>query len=299
MSQREQWIDIGKGIAIILMVVGHTSIPSVLSNFIWAFHMPFFFIVSGWITHWNKTSVKEFIIRRSKSLLIPFVVYSIIVLALYSQLGINKWLDVVRHGWGGYALWFIPVLFVASLIAKLVMSQKVITPIWAIIILIALGAVFRYLHVALPWTLSTVPYATALILIGSYASTRVFFKHNAFLFFVGFIITLVVSNFWRLDMAANQIIPVVPLTVGALSGSMMLLIFSKLIEKYSSFVTKALSAIGRETYVVLTFSQIIILFLNHFTTLGSTLRYAVLIMILVVITFLKNRVNYLIGEKLF
>jgi hypothetical protein len=188
-------------------------------------------------------------------------------------------------------------LFIASLMAKLVMSQKVISSVWAIIILIALGAVFRYLHVALPWTLSTVPYATALILIGSYASTRVVFKNNAISFFVGFVLTLVVSHFWRLDMAANQIVPVIPLTVGALSGTMMLLCFSKLIEKYSSLVTMALSIIGRETYVVMAFSQIIILCLNHYTTWGSALRYAVLIMILFIITILKNIVNHLIGKK--
>lgn len=47
MKKRILWIDIAKAIAILLMVVGHTSIPNVLSNFIWAFHMPLFFIASG------------------------------------------------------------------------------------------------------------------------------------------------------------------------------------------------------------------------------------------------------------
>lgn len=45
MSQnRNRWLDIAKGIAIILMVAGHTPIPSVMSHFIYAFHMPLFFI---------------------------------------------------------------------------------------------------------------------------------------------------------------------------------------------------------------------------------------------------------------
>ena len=35
MSQnRNRWLDIAKGIAIILMVAGHTPIPSVMSHFI-------------------------------------------------------------------------------------------------------------------------------------------------------------------------------------------------------------------------------------------------------------------------
>lgn len=42
--QRLEWIDITKGFAIILMVFGHSSIPKSISNYIWSFHMPLFFI---------------------------------------------------------------------------------------------------------------------------------------------------------------------------------------------------------------------------------------------------------------
>ena len=44
---RIDWIDLTKGIAIFLMVCGHTSIPLSISNWIWSFHMPLFFIISG------------------------------------------------------------------------------------------------------------------------------------------------------------------------------------------------------------------------------------------------------------
>lgn len=46
-NNRVAWLDIAKGMAIILMVLGHTSIPAVASNFIYAFHMPLFFIALG------------------------------------------------------------------------------------------------------------------------------------------------------------------------------------------------------------------------------------------------------------
>lgn len=45
--QRIKWIDLTKGVAIFLMVCGHTGIPSLISNWIWSFHMPLFFIISG------------------------------------------------------------------------------------------------------------------------------------------------------------------------------------------------------------------------------------------------------------
>lgn len=77
---RNQWMDVAKGIAIILMVIGHTSIPDYLSRFIYSFHMPLFFIASGWMTCWTKYTVKAFLYKKVKSLVGPFLIYSSIVL---------------------------------------------------------------------------------------------------------------------------------------------------------------------------------------------------------------------------
>lgn len=49
-SKRIEWVDIAKGIAIILMVVGH-EIGGNARIFIFSFHMPLFFILSGF-TWW-------------------------------------------------------------------------------------------------------------------------------------------------------------------------------------------------------------------------------------------------------
>ena len=46
-QKRIEWVDIAKGIGMILVVYGHTSIPKFLSNWIWSFHMPMFFIIAG------------------------------------------------------------------------------------------------------------------------------------------------------------------------------------------------------------------------------------------------------------
>lgn len=49
-SRHYDWADIAKGIAIILMVLGHSSLPAVIQNWIYSFHMPFFFFISGVLT---------------------------------------------------------------------------------------------------------------------------------------------------------------------------------------------------------------------------------------------------------
>lgn len=120
MTNRIEWLDIAKGIAIILMVLGHTSIPQPLSNFIWAFHMPLFFIASGIATDFCKKGFCAFTLHRLRTLMLPFMIYSIIVLGLYQitaePRSITSWL---QQGWLAYALWFIPVLFFASILARI------------------------------------------------------------------------------------------------------------------------------------------------------------------------------------
>lgn len=46
-KERDLSFDIAKGIAIFLMVIGHTSIPKIANTWIYSFHMPLFFFVSG------------------------------------------------------------------------------------------------------------------------------------------------------------------------------------------------------------------------------------------------------------
>lgn len=46
---RIAWVDVAKGIAILLVIIGHTvNFGSATRNFIFSFHMPLFFILSGY-----------------------------------------------------------------------------------------------------------------------------------------------------------------------------------------------------------------------------------------------------------
>lgn len=45
MKQRIEELDITKAIGIIMVVVGHTQLPTFMSNFIWSFHMPLFYTI--------------------------------------------------------------------------------------------------------------------------------------------------------------------------------------------------------------------------------------------------------------
>lgn len=76
-KKRIDWIDVSKGIAIILMIIGHTAdLPRPIISFIYSFHIPLFIILSG-MTYkipQNKGDIKENIRKYIKRLLLPYFV---------------------------------------------------------------------------------------------------------------------------------------------------------------------------------------------------------------------------------
>jgi len=76
MAERIGWIDFAKGVAIILMVLGHAVVTSPLKKFIFVFHMPFFFVMAGFLLNLNKWGGAEnfnaFAAKLFKRLLVPY-----------------------------------------------------------------------------------------------------------------------------------------------------------------------------------------------------------------------------------
>lgn len=75
-SKRLDWIDIAKGIAIILVIVGHTvPNPSPLRHAIFSFHMPVFFILAGYT--FRSKPWRELVSGSVLRLLVPYVVLAL------------------------------------------------------------------------------------------------------------------------------------------------------------------------------------------------------------------------------
>lgn len=86
-STHNPWISCAKGLAIVLMVIGHSGAPETLVQWIYNFHMPLFFFVSGYL--FNIKYLQDgvtFIKKKFKSLYIPFVKWSLIFLILHNML---------------------------------------------------------------------------------------------------------------------------------------------------------------------------------------------------------------------
>ncbi len=123
--KRLEYFDLAKGIGILLVILGHiTYISPPLRIWIFSFHMPLFFIISGMLIHYKREdslNYRDIFKKKAKGLLIPYFYFSIltifadICLLLLFQVG--SW-EVIWQNcfytcsfYGISTLWFLPALF--------------------------------------------------------------------------------------------------------------------------------------------------------------------------------------------
>ncbi len=113
--KRIVWIDILKGLAILLVIMGHVCQMRFpisgkwLADVIYSFHMPLFLFLSGLFARKaveaaDNKHIKTFVIRKSRQLLVPFVVWMILWCVIKGD-HITMFLD------GGFIYWYLPTLF--------------------------------------------------------------------------------------------------------------------------------------------------------------------------------------------
>lgn len=78
--ERIQWIDIARGIAILMVVLGHCigNLDDSVNQFILAFHMPLFFFLSGLCAKEENGQFMPFILKKARTLLVPQIVLGVI-----------------------------------------------------------------------------------------------------------------------------------------------------------------------------------------------------------------------------
>jgi fucose 4-O-acetylase-like acetyltransferase len=129
---RIDYIDAVKGIGILLVIIGHHLLDSEnVIMWINSFHMPLFFIVSGYLSKKKQSQEQDlsnYTIKQANAVLYPYLSFSIINLLWYclfhSLLGFaaeEPLLVVVTKTmttYGYHALWFLPTIFFVSIISK-------------------------------------------------------------------------------------------------------------------------------------------------------------------------------------
>lgn len=119
MDQRIEHIDIARGIAIILVVLGHCcqSVDTVLNRVILSFHMPLFFFLSGVFA--KSETAKTLLggaFLKAKKLLIPQVTLSFTIILLKGSIWLAEGKSLSDFNFlACFGFWFLPVLFLCSI----------------------------------------------------------------------------------------------------------------------------------------------------------------------------------------
>lgn len=180
---RKDYIDMARGIAILLMVIGHTNTCTSLNTFIYSFHVPIFFVLSGML--WKERDMKTNLMRWTKSLLVPYILVAAILCPFYwfynwhfatgarnpGLVDILLGISVPTNTWNGILafgpVWFLVCMFVGKvffeMILKVVTDKNVLLLTVAMIGMAAAGTIISGFAM-LPWSMD----AAFLSLIFSY-----------------------------------------------------------------------------------------------------------------------------------
>ena len=199
-QKRDQKIDIARGIAIFSVVLGHIA-TGLESHIIYLFHMPFFFILSGYFYR-PEPQLGKYLNKKVLSLLIPYFIYLFILkFSLISEVFLNlittpsgetahafiKYLYQLNYG--GQTLrgttgvfWFVTCLFLTQQLFNVIRTRTSSRPIMLAITGVLYGlAVFdqtRTAHLVAPWALNIVGCAFLFYTVGAFYGHYLFQHKN-------------------------------------------------------------------------------------------------------------------------
>lgn len=166
-KNRIEWVDRCKCIAIYFVVYGHFCLDN---KYVYAFHMPLFFLLSGFVLNEKKYEFKDFLKSRINGILIPYIffylltwLYWLVVERNFRSVDLEWWQPLLgmlysSPQWNGFmshnaVLWFLPCLFIVETIVFLILKHvpKISYQVFILTILTILG--FCSCR-ALPWCLN-------------------------------------------------------------------------------------------------------------------------------------------------
>ncbi|MEZ5701524.1 MAG: acyltransferase family protein [Burkholderiaceae bacterium] len=162
--QRLAWLDAAKGLGIALIVWGHIysiTEPTTLQVYVYAFHVPLFFFISGLTFDPARNSFSELVRSKARALLLPYLVYAFLGFLFYlagylfaqrmglkiAQFDYGLWPPLLGIFYGSLGdghlvntpVWFVVALFCTLMLGKAI-NQPTLPRIWRIWLALIIGA---------------------------------------------------------------------------------------------------------------------------------------------------------------
>lgn len=267
MKERNYTLDITKAICILSIILGHTSfLNDTYYKILYAFHVPLFFIISGYFLSIKKSTI-EIIKEKFKTLIIPYFITSIII--LIGRILIKKesfiYFCSIFYGSGKIEVtigdlifksigpvWFLPALFFAIIIVKLISKFDLEIQILLTLIFSVLANISAY-YFWLPFSLQPALMGSFFLIIGNAMKKDNIrkFINNKFLIIPALINSVLYIYFVDSpDICAAKVPVFIISATGILSTSLIVYNIAKIIEKLP-IINDFFKLIGRHTLIIL------------------------------------------------
>lgn len=334
-NKRIKSIDIAKAIGIILIVLGHISINDTVSHFIYSFHVPVFFAISGYLyKQYNKTF--DFIKRKFKTILIPYFIFGLlsflywfVIERHFRENSINPlipFINIFVAQAGEYnfiansALWFLPCLFCTEIIFDFLKKiTKNNRNLFICIVLISIiGCIYaEFNFVSLPFELNTAFIAIGFYFCGYFWKNKLeeLFKSiiknkkiKSLIILVSLTIVFILSEVNQgIDMYSENYNNYLLAYICAILGSFAIYLIADLIAK-----NKLLEFIGANTLIIMCIHEpikrVVIEILHILTNISEEILRTNIIYIIIITTilmmmmfpiilFINKKTPFLIGKR--
>jgi len=270
-KKRIGYIDIAKGIGIILMIIGHMPLKNeYISNFIYCFHMPLFFIISGYLFTYkdNKECLKNIV----RKLLVPYIitciaiiVYKIFRLILEGNFVaipniLQTWGLASLYGSGSMqpfgiryigAIWFLLALAFATYCMNNIYKSQY-RYLW--VILIAYIGYKTSQYIWLPFSVQAGMVAIVFMYIGILAKEKDILNKRisiniyiALIFIVAFCVKYAGKLYMVSNIYKNGFLDI----LGAVSASFLLIKLCMSMDKHLKYIKKPFIYIGKNSLICL------------------------------------------------
>jgi len=239
MSERVEFLDIGKGFGIFCIVFGHNIIPHWLCDWVFSFHVPIFFILSGYF--YKKRNWLDTLNKGWRQLLRPMLITNLIaylgLLVIFCRKGewmgpeLSSWIkDILTFQNTGdvCGMWFLVSLFWGKIwyfgIDRMPSKMKPI----CVIILFCISYYLNSLLGIMPWKFFHGMMVPFFLYIGLQLHNLSFFERSIshkHIFLAMIIICL--ARFWPISLVSYTLPHGILSVIGCVLASLSVLILLK------------------------------------------------------------------------
>lgn len=323
--ERYRYIDMSKGFAMLLVILGHVpTVPIELKKIIYSFHIPIFFFISGYLYNdvkYNSFTIAQFIKSRIKKYIIPYFTIGFICYFLFGviyPLLINSFnMDYVKnlfkyllgliYSFGSPSfmvwsapLWFLTCIFVAELILFTVL-KKYKKPCIIFLIIGSVGYLYSiFIGFKLPWNIDVALIAVCFMYIGNVCRKNNIFENSKpqkySIILIALFAASVIFNS-QIDFNRRDFANIILTFISGVSASLLLITIMKSIKQ-----NKVLEFFGSNSLLMMGFTYSVLNFVmiseKNFKFLDNyILHFIIQVIILSVLVMAILKVKLMFNTK--